>query len=338
MKGAFTIILIGILLTSSFVSQASPVFGDPKLEKEESQIKNQKNILGFNKAVIMSTSSTTTICHIPPGNPNNAHTIIVGTSSLTAHLKHNDKKGECTYNNLEIQEFTTQTLETSSDTLSKAKEFMNNIVLNVSSDSKIGPAISEAAQLHKLFAHEDKETKKEFQEAFLEFIKNVKKEIGKGKGETDRAILNDLGKAAIKISSLIKNDERKDEHKNKIQTALNLKIEKESLQKIRNQISMAKINHDTNNKKFDTLLEDETKILTKVLISEAKSNGEKITIEKIKQISKKSSEISENNHKSNSNNQSSDKNSKNESKDKSDKSKSDKKPKKSSGKSKGKGK
>ncbi len=36
-----------------------------------------------------------TICHVPPGNPNNAHTITVGQSALKAHLDHGDEKGPC---------------------------------------------------------------------------------------------------------------------------------------------------------------------------------------------------------------------------------------------------
>ncbi len=36
-----------------------------------------------------------TICHIPPGNPSNAHTITVGASAVNAHLNHGDTLGEC---------------------------------------------------------------------------------------------------------------------------------------------------------------------------------------------------------------------------------------------------
>jgi len=35
------------------------------------------------------------ICHIPPGNPDNAHTITVSQSALAAHLGHGDYEGEC---------------------------------------------------------------------------------------------------------------------------------------------------------------------------------------------------------------------------------------------------
>ena len=37
-----------------------------------------------------------TICHIPPGNPANAHTIVVGAPAVPAHLaNHGDSVGEC---------------------------------------------------------------------------------------------------------------------------------------------------------------------------------------------------------------------------------------------------
>jgi hypothetical protein len=35
------------------------------------------------------------ICHIPPGNPDNAHTIRVNENAVDAHLDQGDYKGEC---------------------------------------------------------------------------------------------------------------------------------------------------------------------------------------------------------------------------------------------------
>ena len=35
------------------------------------------------------------ICHIPPGNPSNAHTIVVSENALPAHMAHGDTEGPC---------------------------------------------------------------------------------------------------------------------------------------------------------------------------------------------------------------------------------------------------
>ncbi|HEY7409913.1 MAG TPA: hypothetical protein VII13_04175 [Vicinamibacteria bacterium] len=37
-----------------------------------------------------------TICHVPPGNPENAHTITVGSPAVPAHMAHGDSEGACT--------------------------------------------------------------------------------------------------------------------------------------------------------------------------------------------------------------------------------------------------
>ncbi len=36
-----------------------------------------------------------TICHAPPGNPENQHTITVGASALKGHREHGDHFGSC---------------------------------------------------------------------------------------------------------------------------------------------------------------------------------------------------------------------------------------------------
>ena len=36
-----------------------------------------------------------TVCHVPPGNPSNAHTISIGAPAVSAHLAHGDTVGAC---------------------------------------------------------------------------------------------------------------------------------------------------------------------------------------------------------------------------------------------------
>ena len=36
-----------------------------------------------------------TICHFPPGNPDNAHTLSIGSSAWPAHETHGDTLGPC---------------------------------------------------------------------------------------------------------------------------------------------------------------------------------------------------------------------------------------------------
>lgn len=42
-----------------------------------------------------AATKKTTICHVPPGNPANEHTICVGNSAVPAHLAHGDRLGSC---------------------------------------------------------------------------------------------------------------------------------------------------------------------------------------------------------------------------------------------------
>jgi hypothetical protein len=48
-----------------------------------------------NAGGITRDPSKVTICHIPPGNPANAHTITISLSALKAHQKHGDTVGAC---------------------------------------------------------------------------------------------------------------------------------------------------------------------------------------------------------------------------------------------------
>jgi hypothetical protein len=60
-------------------------------------------LLGLVLIAFASSSSTKNddkgekivICHIPPGNPANAHDIEISTNALQAHLDHGDTIGGC---------------------------------------------------------------------------------------------------------------------------------------------------------------------------------------------------------------------------------------------------
>jgi len=68
-----------------------------KAQREE----NKKDIQEFSDSTIVTTSSTT-ICHVPPGNPGNAHTISIGIPAVRAHFaNHNDTSGPCDFANFE---------------------------------------------------------------------------------------------------------------------------------------------------------------------------------------------------------------------------------------------
>lgn len=47
-------------------------------------------------AVFAASDGKVDICHIPPGNPDNAHTITVSVNAVDAHVaQHGDTIGEC---------------------------------------------------------------------------------------------------------------------------------------------------------------------------------------------------------------------------------------------------
>jgi len=46
-------------------------------------------------AAAASAEKKVTVCHYPPGNPANSHTISVGEAAVSAHLGHGDEVGSC---------------------------------------------------------------------------------------------------------------------------------------------------------------------------------------------------------------------------------------------------
>lgn len=57
---------------------------------------NEDAEAGDDFEILDTHTDKVTLCHVPPGNPGNAHTILVDESSVEAHLKnHGDYLGEC---------------------------------------------------------------------------------------------------------------------------------------------------------------------------------------------------------------------------------------------------
>ncbi len=50
---------------------------------------------GCTDTYTLTTQSKVTICHLPPGNPENKHTLDVAESAVKAHLAHGDYLGDC---------------------------------------------------------------------------------------------------------------------------------------------------------------------------------------------------------------------------------------------------
>jgi len=49
----------------------------------------------INLLAMVDNGEKIVICHVPPGNPENAHSIEVSINSLDAHLAHGDSIGAC---------------------------------------------------------------------------------------------------------------------------------------------------------------------------------------------------------------------------------------------------
>jgi len=50
---------------------------------------------GFYVPGAMAQGAKVDVCHIPPGNPDNAHTITISENAVSAHLDHGDRLGAC---------------------------------------------------------------------------------------------------------------------------------------------------------------------------------------------------------------------------------------------------
>jgi len=100
------------------------------------------------------------LCHIPPGNPNNFHTILVSKNAMKAHKNHGDFVGECENKDTD-------------DVVKKLKDAKKKKNMKETEFKEKRKAFNE---LKKKFENEFKEIKKEFKMPF----KDIKSEL---KGE-----------------------------------------------------------------------------------------------------------------------------------------------------------
>jgi len=144
----------------------------------------------------------------------------------------------------------------------------------------------------------------------------VKEKLGISQGAQEKMIINDLEKADLKLKMQNSKDDNENLQNDKINNAIKLKNMKETIQLIKNKIGIA-VSDTTLNKglTLQNLQKDELKLLKYVLKQEAKSNGNELTPDEIKEIENKAES---NSSKSNSQNGNGDKDSNKNNKGKSD--------------------
>ena len=113
-----SIIILGLIVNTASFSDLAFADKPDKTQKESAKAQrdnakdqrdnakdqmddSENNVQEFSDSTVVTTSSTT-ICHVPPGNPENAHTISIGIPAVRAHFaNHNDTPGPCDSNNFE---------------------------------------------------------------------------------------------------------------------------------------------------------------------------------------------------------------------------------------------
>lgn len=100
MNGKLGWIGISVLLGAFGLSCAAPLDSEESDEQDAATIAQEaKGNPGEAKPANPSANGNgngkVTLCHVPPGNPANAHTIEVGAAAVPAHLAHGDTLGPC---------------------------------------------------------------------------------------------------------------------------------------------------------------------------------------------------------------------------------------------------
>ncbi len=140
--------------------------------ESEPQPEPEPEIILVNDSSIVNDDTPVVICHMPPGNTENSEEILVSFSAHDAHLAHGDHIGSCEDYVPEIQ-FSNEFIS-DNETLNGAIDILTTLRENLDTDTDMGYSISHAAELHKLFADEDKSIKKAFQSAFKQFHTEAK--------------------------------------------------------------------------------------------------------------------------------------------------------------------
>lgn len=87
-----------VLLLGTFAALLSGCYAEVAMQSQAAE-KNLPEECTANapdpRACDPADTKKTTICHIPPGNPANAHTICVGNAAVPAHIDHGDFLGTC---------------------------------------------------------------------------------------------------------------------------------------------------------------------------------------------------------------------------------------------------
>lgn len=226
--------------------------------------------------------------------------IILFTSVGISSTSFISANAESDPNPTEIHKFSSATIvSTSSTTLTNALEFMDDVLVQLSSetDPKVGPAVSQAAQLHKLFAHEDKSIKKQFQKEFLAFIKQVKGIAGVGNGAAEKSNLNELYKSGLKIKMQSDKEDEIEMAKEKSNTGKELSILKKTLRNSMNEyviIDKTMKNGPEKDKLLSDLKEKNINLMKERMLIESKHNDKKLTLDDIKKINQKATELVKN--------------------------------------------
>lgn len=80
---------------SNLVNPASPTReAAPSADVQDTVSASSEDELGSEEQLAGGVEKVD-ICHRPPGNPANFHTITVGAPAVPAHLAHGDREGDC---------------------------------------------------------------------------------------------------------------------------------------------------------------------------------------------------------------------------------------------------